>query len=673
MVSNPGLAIDGLRVATLIILTMPTTSVAIPFVMLLGVLSEMFEIDFQQLVGLGIAGQLLFSIVLAPVIVSVRQALFSMESHDETSDDETSDEKRLPSVVMGVVGGRSFSDGPTSQSTKEWASNLPSETRDLLMQSIVLNSTAFEASPEEGGGFIGSARETALLGLARSHLGMGHLPETRNEFNVVYVMPFDSSKRFMGTIIELPHSSGYRLFLKGDPRTLLGYCTEKSDFDAATRSLLTAADREGFERTIEDYSDRSLSPLVLAYRDVLPTEAGDFPSEGIITSKESCDLWSTRDKWVASKMHDMAFLGLFGINRLHQSSETMVDFPDKTLEAHSQPLGPNNAASSTTMPGPSFEWHVLGQLNGKPVEALADTGANCNAISASCASEGYLTPDPGSTRARIRLPSGKYCMSLGTTTLQFRFDGEEEVHNVECNIVPKLKQACVLALGFLRTTETLTNFKSRLKEVPLPRGHRMSLRLMRDGEVGSDLNNDALTGYVAGGRCLAMPDSGSSIMALSGSYVRGRQMHIDRRKRCKVKFIDGSSAWTSGMVTAPWQFRRSRISFRDMLYSILCCLLLNPWFPDARPPRTVQEWHVIENMDVDAILSIDFIKEHDIFRAYESSFVTRLKSSDTFAAKIYGICPYPEGNKKLETLASSFYSDSKSYSNPEFPREVWHS
>jgi hypothetical protein len=68
----------------------------------------------------------------------------------------------------------------------------------------------------------------------------------------------------------------------------------------------------------------------------------------------------------------------------------------------------------------------------------------------------------------------------------------------------------------------------------------------------------------------------------------------------------------------------------------------------------------MENMDVDANLTIDFLKDRDIFRASESILVTRLKSPDTFCANTYGICPYPKGNKRLESLAGSFYSDSKS-------------
>ncbi|KAH8763133.1 hypothetical protein F5883DRAFT_113460 [Diaporthe sp. PMI_573] len=68
----------------------------------------------------------------------------------------------------------------------------------------------------------------------------------------------------------------------------------------------------------------------------------------------------------------------------------------------------------------------------------------------------------------------------------------------------------------------------------------------------------------------------------------------------------------------------------------------------------------MENMDVDANLTIDFLKDRDIFRASESILVTRLKSSDTFCANTYGICPYPEGNKRLESLAGSFYSDIQS-------------
>lgn len=644
------------------------TALLIAHTDLLAVLSTLFGIDTRQLVG-WIAGQPLSPIVLGAVIVLVRQTLFSTKSHDSTSSEE-----HLPSVVAGVVGGRSFSEEPTSQSTEEWASNLPSQTRDLLMQSIVANSTAFELPriwPTEGVGFIGYARETSLLRLARSCLGMGHVQQTRNQLNIVHVMPFDSRKRLMGTMIKLPNSSGYRLLLKGDPGTLMGYCTERLDRDGAARKTLTDADREVFEQTIEAYSERSLYPLGLVYRDLLPSEveAGAFLRDGLITSADELrNMLNTRDKWFASVMRGMTFLGLFGIGCLHQPSRAMADGPKETAAARGQSLGPSNATPGKNVSGSAFEWHVLGQLNGKPVEALADTGANCNAISASCARERQLTPDPGSTQARIRLPSGKYCTSLGTTTLQFRFKGEDRIHNVECNIVPRLQQACVLALDFLRTTETLTNFKSRLKEVPLPNG-RMSLRLMRDGALDSDSNNGTITGYIAGRKCIAMPDSGSSIMALSGSYVRSRQMTINTRKRCKVKFIDGSSAWTSGTVIAPWQFCQSRIPLWEMLYYfILYFLLLQPLTlsPYARPTWMAQEWHVIENMDVDAILSIDFIKQHDVFRAYESSFVSKLKGSDIFAAKIYGICPcaYPKGNKRLETLASSFCSDSKSYPKP---------
>ena len=89
--------------------------------------------------------------------------------------------------------------------------------------------------------------------------------------------------------------------------------------------------------------------------------------------------------------------------------------------------------------------------------------------------------------------------------------------------------------------------------------------------------------------------------------------------------------------------------------------------PHARPSGTAQERHVIENMDVDANLSIDFLKDHDIFHASESIFVTRLKISGTFGANAYGICPYPEGNKRLETLAGTFYSDSKSLQPCVYP------
>lgn len=127
--------------------------------------------------------------------------------------------------------------------------------------------------------------------------------------------------------------------------------------------------------------------------------------------------WSTHDKWVAYRRDGENFLTMYRNHRLDQSSQAVFDSPGEALKALSQSVGPNNATSGKNMPGPAFEWHVPGKLNGKSVEALADTGVNCNAISASYASERHLTPDSGSTRARIRLLLGNYCVSLGMTTL----------------------------------------------------------------------------------------------------------------------------------------------------------------------------------------------------------------------------------------------------------------
>jgi Ca2+-transporting ATPase len=70
--------------------------------------------------------------------------------------------------------------------------------KNLLIQSIAINSTAFEGEENGQRAFIGSKTETALLSLARDHLGMCAVAEERAGTEVVQLIPFDSSRKCMG-------------------------------------------------------------------------------------------------------------------------------------------------------------------------------------------------------------------------------------------------------------------------------------------------------------------------------------------------------------------------------------------------------------------------------------------------------------------------------------------
>ncbi|KAK2930288.1 hypothetical protein FoTM2_010629, partial [Fusarium oxysporum f. sp. vasinfectum] len=94
-----------------------------------------------------------------------------------------------------------------------WASNLSPETRKLITQSVAINSTAFEGTNEGDAAFIGSKTETALLQLAKDHLGMQSLSEARANEQIVLIEPFNSVKKYMLAVIKV--QAGYRVLIKG--------------------------------------------------------------------------------------------------------------------------------------------------------------------------------------------------------------------------------------------------------------------------------------------------------------------------------------------------------------------------------------------------------------------------------------------------------------------------
>lgn len=150
----------------------------------------------------------------------------------------------------------------------EFVSNLSKEVKDLLQQSIVQNTTAFEG-PEGGPDpFIGSKTETALLGFARDHLGMGSLATERSNANIVQVVPFDSSIKCSAAVAKLADGR-YRLYVKGASEILLVKCD--TIVSEATKELierpLSEDNRETLEQVINTYASRSLRTIGLVYRD----------------------------------------------------------------------------------------------------------------------------------------------------------------------------------------------------------------------------------------------------------------------------------------------------------------------------------------------------------------------------------------------------------------------
>lgn len=182
----------------------------------------------------------------------------------------------------------------------QWAAGLTNATKEAIVQSVAINSTAFESSEDGQAVFIGSKTETALLQLAKDHLGLHSLAETRANEQVLQMMPFDSGKKCMGAVIKLRSGTGYRLLVKGASEILLGYCSTKAELQTLTEEPLTSTDRDSLRSTIDKYASKSLRTIGLVYKDF-----EQWPPSHAEATDGHIEF--------ASLLRDLIFLGVVGI------------------------------------------------------------------------------------------------------------------------------------------------------------------------------------------------------------------------------------------------------------------------------------------------------------------------------------------------------------------------
>jgi len=332
--------------------------------------------------------------------------------------------------------------------------------------------------------------------------------------------------------------------------------------------------------------------------------------------------------------------------------------------------------------GSAQEWHIVGTVNGVPVDILADSGSNINSMSKDEANRVGAIVDPDSAGQAIRLPSGETCLSLGVTAVEFTFEGEEEIYVLHYTIVGTLEWAMIVGYDFLETTETLTRFcDQRIRQVSPSGLYRTPLSLMVEDNTVSDPSGARMEGFVNGIRTIVVPDTGSAIMAMSTSYIDCQGLEINTTQRKNVTFVDGSTAWTRGIVKGTWIFLNPDTNVDQRTY------LVNHRSHQAEEPMGTTEsryihedtdadrdpwdyvweyeWHVIDGLPVDVVLNLDFIKRHDVFNRHQYSFIR-----PPFRCKIpeiLGICELPGGCKGLVNLAEAFIADRELFFNVKPP------
>ncbi len=188
---------------------------------------------------------------------------------------------------------------------RDFVDSIADDVKELLKQSIAVNSTAFEGEDEGGQTvFIGSKTETALLSFAREHLAMTSVSEERANANVVQFVPFDSGRKCMAAVIKLSDKK-YRMLVKGASEILLGRCTRiiRDPREETSETNLTHEDIKILEQVIDTFATRSLRTIGLLFRDF-----EQWPPRGVPTQEDD------HQQAIFDKVFkEMVLLGIVGI------------------------------------------------------------------------------------------------------------------------------------------------------------------------------------------------------------------------------------------------------------------------------------------------------------------------------------------------------------------------
>ena len=193
-------------------------------------------------------------------------------------------------------------------SLKALFSQLSTDTKALLRQSIAINSTAFEGVDAQGiKGFIGSKTETALLEMAKKYLDMSDLSTERDNVTVVQHIPFNPERKWMGVIVkaQLDGQTIHRLFVKGASEILLKHSDRALvESSGEVSAYLTEEDRTTLTNVIDNYANQSLRTLAVSYRN-LPQWSRPEPIQLSNHNQATAEL--------DELFQDMTWIGIVGI------------------------------------------------------------------------------------------------------------------------------------------------------------------------------------------------------------------------------------------------------------------------------------------------------------------------------------------------------------------------
>ncbi|XP_020576309.1 calcium-transporting ATPase 1, plasma membrane-type-like isoform X2 [Phalaenopsis equestris] len=141
----------------------------------------------------------------------------------------------------------------------------PDSSVKTIIESL-FNNTSGEVVKNQNGKLeiLGSPTETALLEFGLS-LG-GNFYAVRQQTQLIKVEPFNSTKKRMGVVLQLPEG-GYRAHCKGASEIILAACDNYIDHKGNAVPLKEEAANK-LKETIESFASEALRTLCLAYMDI---------------------------------------------------------------------------------------------------------------------------------------------------------------------------------------------------------------------------------------------------------------------------------------------------------------------------------------------------------------------------------------------------------------------
>jgi len=160
---------------------------------------------------------------------------------------------------------RKIKEVKSSIDSSDFSSDLPDSAIAILLESI-FNNTGGEVVKNENGKIeiLGSPTETAILEFGLS-LG-GDFQKKRQASKLVKVEPFNSIKKRMGVVLQLP-DGGYRAHCKGASEIILAACDKFVD----SNGKIVPLDEDSISHlndTIKKFANEALRTLCLAYIDI---------------------------------------------------------------------------------------------------------------------------------------------------------------------------------------------------------------------------------------------------------------------------------------------------------------------------------------------------------------------------------------------------------------------